>query len=470
MEQFDQPDAHVAGAIGPNWATESDAVHDELAEMFIGPADAAQGDDVAEFGPTRACRVEALALGNLPVRASLWVRAYASLVAEREREPVGLVRVGRSAVDAERHTPPGEAEASGLPRRWIVRVEDMDQPTLLRASAPDRVTVLTGADDASVVACYGLLKSLAGEHTARFGVGGGPELCVAIAGASANDAFTAGRRLRAVVQKFLDRTLALCPTVERVGVTRVRRIASFEGAEGIDELIRTIRATHSIAASAQGHPAASEDLVRSAKTGTSTDMGRVGHRPTRAKDEDMDAFGDGYGAPHGPDAHGTSESDVVARVGPEPARARRRSRRGPVERPDRPVRVDAGVGPSEAKSPPRLAELVSGLTALPFTCPTAPEIELARDAQGRLHVLTRFGREGLDAAMTAAAWARLNAELIARCGCGVIESSARSGATVHVTGPDARDLRALGDADVRLHLVREVQTPGGSAWVCDPLN
>jgi hypothetical protein len=447
---------------GDAFASE-DAVHDELAALFIGGELGAEADEVlapeaisepaedsggevedvigsigvlgGRAGSRRggkrdaANRVEALVLGHLPVRASLWVRQYAARTADVIDGAVALVRLARGGASIERHTPVG-VRADGVPPgydRWIVRVEEVDQPALLRlGKRVDRVTILTGADDAAVIAAYRLLKGLAAEYDGTIGEGEGPELAIAVAGAEPGRARAAERRLVDAAQRFLGRELLVGRAVMKAGPTNVTGMGQWEGASGVDELLERIRSGEVLEERVNGKPGPAKTL-------------RPGPQP-------------------GP------QPVVMTRPAAEVVPSATASRIGGVA-----SRTAERRDLLDDELPPPLASLVRGLRATDLRCPSAPEVELATDEDGGLHVLTRFGREGLDAAVTAAGWARVNAMLLARCVEGLSEAAARV-ATVHVGGDDARELRSLADSSVQLHLVRRVEARGGGVWVCDPLN
>ena len=423
-----------------------DTVHDELTELFIGPADgdaleapAADDDDHSERGADRAgradrkagpARVEALLIGNLPVRASLWVRQYAARLATSCGGAVGAIRLGRDGATTERH---GRAD-SGF-AWWVVRVDEVDQPALLRAcgqadgsSGVDRITVLTGADDASVIACYRLLKSVAADLDRRLGEGEGPELAVSIAGSDEARSAEAVRRLRDASQRFLGRDLIKGPSVPRAGVTDAEPIGRWQDATGVADLLATIRkgAKPTPPPTPQRRPHVPR--VRPAKP--------VLDEPTEA-----------------PRPKPVSKP-LPAFDGPEPV-----LELPPIE----PKSAFRGVAPP-------VSELIEGLTPVDLACPCSPEVGFATDAGGGLHAITRFGREGLDAAMSAAGWAKANASLLCRAEPTIDLGLLEHGCVVHVCGSDARELRSLGESDVQTHLLRRVETPSGDVWVCDPLN
>lgn len=444
---------------GSDWALPAeDGVHDELAELFIGPAHQAAHQSTPQPGdhpavrsgsrvgpmPAERTKIEALLLGHLPVRASIWVRQYASRVAAGGEQGVGLVRLGRDGANVERHAAGHDAE--GRVSWWIVRVDEVDQPALMNACgdtdhvrgcdgspAVDRITVLTGADDAAVIACYRLLKSVAADLDRRLGDGEGPELAVSIAGADDARAEQALNRLREATQRFLGRDLVRGPSVPRAGRTDATTIGRWEGTTGVQELIETIRG---------------------------------GAAPTKTATK---------GAANAPSASRSEAPTTNAPPLPEPKMPAASRTPEPAPEPTPGPAADSMQQPrtttrSEPVSVPNIASLIEGLVPIDLGCAKAPEVVFARDGAGGLHAITRFGREGLDAAMSAAGWARANATLLCRLEPELDPTLLADGCIVHVCADDARDLRALGDSDVQTHLLRRVPTATGDVWVCDPLN
>jgi len=443
----------LTGGPGPY---EEDLVHDELAELFMGPGTQSEPDSSSEVTPLSGSRVgpaptlppmgrariEALLLGHLPVRASLWVRQYASSLAKDEASSVGLVRLTRGGADVERHGTMTDDHFAW----WVLRVDEVDQPALMEACgghgsdkipAIDRITILTGADDPAVIACYRLLKGLAAELDRRLGDGEGPELAVAIAGCDIERAKFTVRRLREATHRFLGRELVAGPVVSKAGSTNASVIGRWEGTTGVEQLIETIRGGGVAPGSPGDSPSVESQPTSPASTAPEpTSEPAPGPAPISTPSP-------APGVP-APPLQATSASSFVEPVGGERSLA--------------------------TGSKPDLATLIEGLSPVDIDCPSAPEISFARDAAGGLHAITRFGREGLDAAMSAGAWAKTHRGLICRIEPKLDMERLEHGCAVHVCGDDARELRQLGDSDVRTHLLRRVPTPGGDVWVCDPLN
>ena len=230
---------------------------DELAELFIGEHDAienrdqsagsyGQAEDHRQTDPARVepaepeavvpetlkpeeISLEAIITGHLPVRGTVWVRAYAAGVSRLVGEPVVLVRVtpDRTSVEligSSAETDPVVDVATAIRAagcaggHWLLHFDELDQASLLRTGLLDRVTVLSGADEPAIVSAYRLIKTIAdrpdpaaGERAGRVGV--------AIVGADPSNTTRATERLVDATKQFLGMTLDVRPGVPRVRST-----------------------------------------------------------------------------------------------------------------------------------------------------------------------------------------------------------------------------------------------------------
>lgn len=186
-----------------------------------------------EPGPS-STRLEGLVLGHLPVQGSTWIVPYAKFVADAERRPVALVRLhgGQTWVDlvlprgaAPRSNSrigqqPHATDLAGAIRQasreagaWLLRVEDLAEPGLLNLRGVSTVTLLTGSDEAAVVACYRTIKTLF-EDLPREDA---PEVRVAIMGGDASKASDAEARISKAAKAFLGKPLPPAAIVGQVG-------------------------------------------------------------------------------------------------------------------------------------------------------------------------------------------------------------------------------------------------------------
>ena len=139
---------------------------DELAAMFL-----TRPDERGSGGDPRApvATVELLLVGHLPVRAGLWIGPYVDAIAQQSG-PTALLRLdaGMSRVELLRSAAPLPTDPTDLrdvigalapsTRTWMVRPASQGDPSELVASRPDRITVLSGANEAAVIQAYRLIR------------------------------------------------------------------------------------------------------------------------------------------------------------------------------------------------------------------------------------------------------------------------------------------------------------------------
>src|SRR5690606_33958169 len=122
----------------------------------------------------------------------------------------------------------------------------------------------------------------------------------------------------------------------------------------------------------------------------------------------------------------------------------------------------------------RLAERIAGLASVPFAVPRCGEVELAADASGGLHLLAldRDDTNPTASLLAAQAWASVNREILAAAcatALGAPVDPARP-ATLHLFTARPKRVRALLDADIRVHFLGEVEVNGKRAWCVAELN
>jgi hypothetical protein len=213
-----------------------DADFDDLAAIYLDEppgrrAGADSRDDTSGNPVARPeARVEALLLGHLPVMAAAWPAQHARSRAEQLGAPVALVRcsAGRLTIELlgapDTPAPSDEHEARGLvaklARTIMIRTDEGGEQALAANPRVDRLVVLTGADDASVVACYRTLKSL------QQGAGQAPlpPTQLTVVGAPADRGAMAHERIARAAQAFLRADLLEPVVIERIAPTRSRTI------------------------------------------------------------------------------------------------------------------------------------------------------------------------------------------------------------------------------------------------------
>ena len=239
-------------------------------------------------------QIEGVLVGHLPVLASAWVTQYARYQADTSREPVALLRLqggqvwidvvlpGGSRPQASPAAKPGESlklvtqHAARTWRRWMVRVDKDAEAELLSTQSLASVTLLTGADDAAVVASYQQIKALGNvaAHEA-----GATNLRLVIMGAADAKAGDAEQALRRAAGTFLGRSIESAVRVGKIGSSMA--VPVFRGAAdtGVSDLLALIAATPTAAAPARPAPAPITIPTVSAPAPEPTPV--VAVRPTR---------------------------------------------------------------------------------------------------------------------------------------------------------------------------------------------
>lgn len=438
----------------PDPATEVDEL-DALAELFIGgdepvsvaepiekgpPARDAGTDERTHGRPSRPVEssppadqptLEALITGHLPVRGTVWVRAYAARLARELGEPVALVRVSteRTAVEligSSAETDPvtdiGVAieAARTATDRWLLHFDELDQASLLRAGELDRITVLSGADEPAVVSAYRLLKSLA-ELTE-----GDVDAGISIVGSGEPEKARATERIVTAARQFLGLELGSRPAVPRIEAVAVTRLG---------ETDRRTEPAEVIGAVLSGERDARNSLGFEPEPG-----------PVRADEPARRT--DGLGG------RGTAESIEVVQTEWEPETISERD--------------------SEADSVdltgdrPDPADLVPDLTGLGLPCPVAPGVSIAADSAGRLHVLAWWSPEAPASLLKAAAWARVNAPLLSAVRGGVKAEACAP--AQHIVCTDLAVAADLRGTKTIVHLAQPVDRRPAHGWVCGRVN
>ncbi len=342
--------------------------------------------------------VEALILGHLPVLASPWVLQYARHRASEINEPVALLRLNSGTVsveivgadDAPRVPSPNLNDAIGraktIARRWLIRVDETNEPALAEslAAAPSAsLTLLTGADDAAVAACYRTLKSLA--ETIVGVADDPPALRVVVLGANPDAAAAAGRKIRQAATTFLGLPPELAQPVPRMVPARAINLFRGQTDRSAESLLALVRTPTGVSS----HPVADSRVPR----------------------------------------HSVAATPPPSPSVPPPSRA-------------------SALAATDA-----LASLLPGLRPLSARSPVAQCVELATDADGRLHLLARADAPDACPAAAAdltaaAAWAQTHARLLIAA-----EPSLRSADAppLHLLTPTPRAARALVGSSIRVH-------------------
>ena len=369
--------------------------------------------------------IEAVLLGHLPVRASLWVRQYACSTARRRDEIVALIRAaaGSTSVDLISGSKTIESsECSSLhdalqqvntvADRVILRVDETTEPELLDRAEIDEITILTGADEAAVVASYRLIKTLtsvwdADEMTST------PHIRLAVMGATGQQVADASAKLSRAVDAFLDRPIEIIDAAGRIDAT------------GTTNIFRDT----------------------------------VAHQAASILDELLDV---GSGSPSLVGRIETLESTNAA----EPECA--------VEQPAVLPAAELTAATQSKIAKDELASLIKGLTKLETRCPFALDVDLCIDAMGLLHLVTGDEHDSPMARLeTVRAWVRDHLPLILRAEPELAFPSAADRSAeigMHLITNDPHTLRSLIDSSVRMYALAEVTIGDQTARVATPIN
>jgi hypothetical protein len=389
--------------------------------------------------------VELVILGHLPVRASLWVRQYACLSARKRNETVALVRAagGSVAIDVITGRESAQVEtvddvetgmtiARHAAARVVLRVDETVEPDLLERTGLDEVTILTGADEAAVVASYRLIKTLAASLDDRLDPDAGPRLRVAVMGNPGPEIESARQKIATACKAFLDRPIEILDASGRIDATGTVTVCRSDAADAAGTALDLLLGV-------AGRPAAPGT---GAMAGLRlTEPAPVEPLPAREVHEEPEIVVLARGA-----EAGASEPEVVA----TPVVTRLRE---------------------------PLACLVEGLEPIEARCPSAPGVELACDALGALHALCTDDRgpgDAVAALLTASAWARANLALLIRAEAGVAIPSSdpreADGARLHLLARCPSAARAVLDTEVRVYALASVVIQGEEIMVATPLN
>jgi len=317
--------------------------------------------------------VEAVLLGHLPGYASPWVSQYAADLAQQHGGCI-LMRIAESAVELEWFDPAFDDDANltvgrsdftaGL-SELVETLHDaaasagsflllFDQPDRAdqrrRLLEVDRWTVLTGANDAAVVGCYRMLKTLLADSDHH------PAVSLMFMGCDDEPARQAADRINRAAAEFLHNPIEMRGIQRRMKPVRRQRVGRFESTTP-EKLWFTL--TQSIELMTTREP------VEPAEPVFSLDP--------KLDDEPEPA----------PEIH------TQAPPPPKPrAACPERSRRERSEAPDDPPAVDPKPAEPVLESPDAaLCDHLENLTALQARCPRHRDVELAVDATGRLHLL-----------------------------------------------------------------------------------
>jgi hypothetical protein len=441
--------------------------YDALAELFLGPRTLRQAGTMeppaasiprapngAPIPVRNSARilVEGLILGHLPVMGSAWAMQYARDLHASGSGPVGMVRLRGETVSVEvigapEPLAPADTFASAMDRagpmvgHWLIRAEELGEPLLAASAGLDRITLLSGADQAATVAAYRTIKGLfaPGTQESDSQEGREPVLRIAIVGAASDRSAEAQLKLSRAAEAFLGRPIEVVAGPERIAGSGTAPMPIFSG-----------------------HVDGGLAMVLSA----AIRQGRSGG-PAHARNHRTMAL---------PASGGRGELDQHIMRVMQQAAASATVRAHPAVPP---APAPAAAAPSAIPGAPSALAAYIALEPLVARCPYALAVEMAADPAGRLHLLARveppssgpagsFAHDAVRDLLTAAAWAAAHTPLLQLAlpclSLGTEEP------VLHLFTADARAARHMGATRLRLHLLAPVTISGHAGWFCTDLN
>ncbi|MSR17768.1 MAG: hypothetical protein EXS00_01135 [Phycisphaerales bacterium] len=361
----------------------------------------------------RSAPVTVIICGNLPSQAGLWMSQFVDRAA-RQVGPIGLLRLSQGEVRGEVFRTDGRAipvgsgwisRVNAFAQRWMVCVPDGVAAKDVIACAPV-IEFLTGADEAALAAARLRLELLV--NAARDAGRDDPLISVTVMGAPEPQASQASQSLIEWADIHLQAnitsggTLASIDRIETAGAVELFELTGKSLAEVIAALAG-------------------------------------------------DAVIDGGALPSAANAR-TAPVTAPAPAAPEAAFA------PPDAAALQPAAASAPVPRSAVTSAPMatglLTDLFEGFTALPFRAPHAPLVELARDREGGLRLLSRD--HSLCDLRIARAWLEFQRVLIASAA----NTAPDAAVTEHVVLGDAKLAVALHGCGALLHICVELRADG----------
>ncbi len=468
LETLDATDERASALLAELLAEHERAGGADQADDF---AQSVQGDESAEMIAMPHPTIEVVLLGHLPVRATLWARQYACSRAKELGETVGLIRAasGSTSIDliAEggqiidqrfTHLEHALESVSDQTDRVVLRVDEASEPELLDRPEVELITILTGADEAAVVASYRLVKTLDATLGEQYGDDEGPMIRVAVMGASEEQASDAREKLENAAEAFIERPIEIV-----VGSARI-------DATGTSNIFREAKA----------HPPSHiiNGLVNAAIHDAQRDVVQDEFdQEARFEIETAEAMLQADRS-----VEQTDDWIVEPKLSARPTPPI-------VEFPGGGVRVPEGLtngagaaqaGGHGSKDAPTLRDglcaMIPGLTSIEARCPKAPGVELARDQEGRLHLIACDDRanDAMNSLLATQTWVRNNLGLLLRAEPDLaLPSTDRSDETdamMHLISIEPRSLREIYDTNVCVYALARVQVGKVIAQIATPIN
>ena len=414
---------------------------------------------------TQSHLIEAIVQGHLPVYAAGWIPQYAKARAEEVRSAVILVRVRQGNASVECVFPSGTPSISMTPsdsvaaaislaagmgaKYWIIQTDAVNEPALWQLEDINRITILTGADETALVACYRTLKGISQTTSTDSET----EIHVAVLGATPEKAAHAIDRVSRAGDNFLGRHVSGSLASAKIGAgTASVLYRSSSDHTTIEEVIDTILKLGKL----QSPPAAN-----------STAASSVGSRE-RAVQHEMAALRELQ-------RHTAEHTPCVEHIEtPETQDSCAQPKTNTTE-----VENETDIQPiAPVSRPTSLVAMINDIDAIGITCPIAGGVEFGIAPDGRLHLVAHVDGElnsghpsnqsrAIEDLMVAAAWATSHAGLLLSAHTSIRLDETDHAPILHVVTTKPREARRLLDTNIRVHLVLP---PQDETWISMELN
>lgn len=495
-------------ASGPADGSTGESDHDRRRDAPAGSARPEPShQEAAPQGRAPAGRhISFLVLANLPVHAGIWANQYARLCASERGATVGVCRLSENSCQLTTFSPdrsgrtlrPAESDfeaALASSDHWIIRADRETLMELVEGEAPDGLTILTAADHPAILGAYATLKDLLGSFPSHSR--GGMGVTLAVVSPAESEALRAGGSIARTALEHLNVSLDVVWCPDRIEPSPAPNTA-YSGPLpcSAEELVGALRKS-SAQPWARGEQGAGEpisvesDRFEPSQAGPSEPTGVA--EPARLDEGVVSWAGESRVRESVPDEYAHSEAERTLRIdgsgietGFKP-NARPNTKRGGEPDEELDAETVAIEVPVEARSasatrsadqaravtdrdPVRLAEFTPGLRGLAITCPYAPGVQFACDAEGSLHALAMSSdpEQTLADLQTCVTWASQHASLLAPH---LPTRSPNPGQpTAHLFVREAKPVRRLLETPTRVHLLAPVETPAGPVWFHTELN
>lgn len=367
--------------------------------------------------------IELLLPAHLPVQGGLWLVPYAGREAEQgismlvrmHEETIDVAAIGNGNFDFTSCNSIEEViEQIDTPiSNWIVQPPSNADPTSLLHCDADRVTLLSGADQAAVVGAYRLLKGLIaamGESESL------PPMRLVIVGTEERASSDAASRIVQTAHHQLGVQIEVGqPLPAMKSTNNVISQVSFPRLQNVVDFMASLR--HEIT------PETPEKITQEALE----DVLPISHRFETPSQE------------------------------PQPSQERVKPQ----------VKEAVTIETPRKEEPCGFASYVEGLLSIKPRCPEHEHVELAVDSDGRLHILANA--EDLRDAAIVSAWSKKHQSLLSMA-CGGLELDASALPVQHLFTDNAVAVADLQGSGLRLHLLTEVEVRGNVGSFSTPLN